>query len=192
MPQHTYHVVHRPPTVNDHMMAHSMGIAMAAWGAYTGLVSILTGVTSYTVSKALSDLPHLLIILIGLFLLVGSVGIISGLVDDSDDVVVGWRIERGGMTIAGTGWAAFFITTISTNFPATLSWTLALFILLGYFFRWRATLKSEKDIHSTMKNIIDHLHERAIEHEEAITDRAEVVREQDEQRARDDLEGESD
>lgn len=156
MPNHHYTITHRPPRLTDHFLAHGMSYAMAIWSMYVGVVSVITGATSFEVSKALIVLPGALTVGIGTFLIIGGWSIVAGLSDDSDDVRVGWRKERGGIVICGTGWLAFGVATLILAPAVTIFWSLALFMQIGMGARYWGTYEEEK----ALVTAIDKMHRR--------------------------------
>lgn len=150
MPQHQYRTKRHPPRMVDHVFASGMSLAMAVWSIYVGLLSVIQGVTPFTPSKALAGLNSVLISSIGLFLIIGSISIILGLMSNDDDLHKAWATERSGIVIAGTGWLGFMTVTLWNAPGVTIFWTLALFLQIGMGARYWGTTVDEKNLRSAI------------------------------------------
>ena len=152
MPLHAYSTDSEPPSVWDHVLAHPFELALAVFGALCGLLSIFAAITpEATVSPSLDELPEVLGGLVGVLLIAGGAAIVRGLLDDSDDLMTGWRIERSGLILTGFAWAAYGVTIVSSRPAAVLSWGSALCVVLMVTLRFIATVKRERHIRRALK-----------------------------------------
>lgn len=139
MPLHGYSTDADPPTWWDHIFAHPFELTLAAGGGLGGVFAIIASISqSATVSPSLDDLPELLAAAIGLLLILGGIGIIRGLFDDSPNLMVGWTYERGGMVLAGGGWAAYGFSIFGSRPAAVLSWGIPLLVVTSLALRFEA------------------------------------------------------
>src|SRR5438128_8828073 len=97
MPLHTYSTDRRPPTNWDHFLAHPYSLCISGWQILAGASVLLTTLFHVTVSPSLARLPETLLAAIGILLVVGGASTIKGLLNDDDDLMVGWRVERTGL-----------------------------------------------------------------------------------------------
>lgn len=145
MPLHGYTTDRRPPTVLDHYFAHSYEMILAAWcmlaGAY---LAISTFIDELSVSPSVDMLPDWLALIIGGLLVTGGALQTWGLLDDSDDVATGWKLERMGLVLTFGAWV-IYTGVIAAMIPgAVLSWTLGLAILTMTVLRFAATVVAER------------------------------------------------
>jgi hypothetical protein len=146
MPLHGYTTDRRPPTNTDHLLAHPYSIFICGWQILAGAAVVASILLNFALSRSLSRLPESLLAVIAAMLIVGGVSVIRGLLDDSDDLMVGWRIERTGLVLSATAWAAYAVTIIAA-FPASvLTWTSALTFTGAHLVRLRATRLEEKRV----------------------------------------------
>lgn len=146
MPLHGYTTDRRPPTNVDHILAHPYSMGIAFWQIFAGLTVLLTIVTDLSVSESLDSLPDIVMASVGVLLLVGGASVIRGLLNDDDDLMVGWRIERFGLILSATGWAAYAVTQLAAMPDHVLSWTSALVFTVSHLTRYRATRLEEKRV----------------------------------------------
>lgn len=146
MPLHGYTTDRRPPTNRDHVLAHPHSFVLAAWQMLAGagvLASLLWG---FSLSQSINRMPDEIVAGICVLLMGGGIFIIRGLLDDSDDLMVGWKIERTGLVLSATAWAAY-AATLAWSFPSsTLSWSLPLALTLMHLIRYRATVLEERRV----------------------------------------------
>ena len=151
MPQRTYHGRHEPPTVVDHIHAHPFELAIAGWGILAGLVGAIAATTDVSVSVALKRLPDLLVLSIAALLIFGGLAIIYGLLDDSDDLVNGWRHERPGLILTATGWLSYAVVVLFTHPASVLAWSQPLVLAAALIIRYRATVHDERRIRGAIR-----------------------------------------
>ena len=153
MPLHGYTTDRRPPTNWDHALAHPYSISLALWQILAGGSVLASLLWDFSLSKSIDRMPDPLIAGICGLLLIGGVTIIRGLLDDSDDLMVGWKIERSGLILSATAWAAYAVT-VAVSYPASgLSWTLSLLLALSHLIRHRATVLEERRVR---RRILEH------------------------------------
>ena len=153
MPLHGYTTDRRPPTNRDHLLAHPYSVGISAWQMVAGASLLASVLWGFGVSHSVSRMPDLLVSAIGALLLVGGMFVIRGLLDDSDDLMAGWRIERTGLILSATAWAAYS-ATIAYSYPASvLSWTSGLTLAAAHLIRWRATVLEERRVRA---RILEH------------------------------------
>lgn len=147
MPLHGYTTDRRPPSVADHFYAHPYSMAVALFQILAGLVFTLATLLRVTnVSQSLQRLPGPILLMLSLMLIVGGVSIIRGLLDDSDDLMIGWKIERAGLILSATSLGVFAFV-VFWSFPKSVTgWGLAAFLTAAHLLRLRATILEERRV----------------------------------------------
>lgn len=144
MPLHGYTTDRRPPTNWDHLLAHPYSILICAFQILGGAGVLFSTLADVSISPSLDRLPESLLAAVGALLVVGGISVIRGLLDDSDDLMVGWRTERTGLVLSATAWAAYSVTILAA-FPASvLTWTFGMVIVAAHLIRFRATQLEER------------------------------------------------
>jgi len=146
MPLHGYTTDRRPPTNADHIYAHPYSIGISAWQILAGSGVLLSTLSGMRLSPSLDRLPEALLAAVGALLVVGGVSVIRGLLNDDDDLMVGWRTERTGLVLSATAWLAYAVTVFLVSPSAVLSWTSALMLGAAHLIRFRATRLEEKRV----------------------------------------------
>lgn len=150
MPLHGYTTDRRPPTNRDHALAHPYSISLALWQILAGGSVLASLLWDFSLSRSISRMPDPLIAGICGLLLIGGVTIIRGLLDDSDDLMTGWRIERFGLILSATAWTAY-AATVAVSYPSSvLGWSLSLTLALSLLMRHRATVLEERRVRRRM------------------------------------------
>ncbi len=145
MPYRRYHP-RVPPTAADHWLAHPYELALAVVGLASALL-ILTGevIASITVSPSVDAMHGLVAWGVGLLGVPGHALIIRGLLDNSDDLMDGWRAERTGLILSGSAWLIYTIA-VAWNFPdSVVSWGFGLGLTVGNTLRLAATWREERE-----------------------------------------------
>jgi hypothetical protein len=146
MPLHGYSTDRRPPTTWDHFLAHPYSIGISGWQVLAGAGLLLSTLADISLSPSLDELPDFLLASVGALLIIGGIGVIRGLLDDDDDLMVGWRIERTGLLLSATAWAAY-ATSILVAFPLSiLGWTSGFVLAASHLIRFRATRLEERRV----------------------------------------------
>ena len=144
MPLHGYSTDRRPPTNVDHLYAHPYAFGICVFQIVAGALSLLMTLTNLNASQSVQRLPQSLIAVLGVLLLLGGTQIIRGLLNDDDDLMQGWKIERTGLILSAAAWFAYFVTVIFA-FPASvMSWSLILLLGIAHCVRYRATVLQER------------------------------------------------
>lgn len=151
MPLHGYSTDRRPPTVADHLLAHPFELGLAAWGIIAGAAGILSALSDATVSPSIDRLPEWLAAIVGAMLVVGGAAIWRGLLDDSEDLMVGWRIERTGLIFSMAAWGAYGITVATMHPTSILSWSVAVLVVIMFAVRFKATRLEERRIRKAIR-----------------------------------------
>ena len=146
MPLHSYSTTRRPPSVMDHVYAHPFELILATAGVLAGLASIAAALTHVATSPAMALLPPWVLLPFGLLLPAGGVLMATGIYDDSDDLMRGWRIERVGLVASGFGWAAFGIATAGLPTGNPVGVVLCCLFALAMVLRFRATVLEERRV----------------------------------------------
>jgi len=81
-----------------------------------------------------------------LTLVLGASYVLRGLLDDSNDLRKGFRIERGGLILSGAGWTAFSVCVLWNNPGAVIQWSMGLFLSAGLALRIDAGRREENRI----------------------------------------------
>jgi hypothetical protein len=128
----------------DHALAHTFEIAISAWAIIGGVLAVVAAFNDVTsVSPSLDRLPAVLAGAVGALLVLGGGGILHGIFDNSDDLMVGFRRERMGLVLKAAGWASYGVA-IGWIAPASvLSWSLSVFMVAACLLRIEATRRSE-------------------------------------------------
>lgn len=151
MPLHGYSTDRRPPSVADHLLAHPFELGLAAWGVIAGGAGVLSAASNATVSASIDRLPDWLAAIVGTMLVLGGVLVWRGLLDDSEDLMIGWRFERVGLVLSIAGWLAYGVTVAAINPTAVLSWSVSAFVVAMYAVRFRATRLEERRIRKAIR-----------------------------------------
>ncbi|GAB3889239.1 hypothetical protein [Terrabacter terrigena] len=152
MPLRGYSTDNRPPTVLDHLLAHPYAITFAVWQVIAGALAVLTTLFSFTVSQAIERLPQPLVAATGILFALGGIQIVRGLLDDDDDLMQGWKIERTGLVLTIAAWLAFFIAIVWSFPSSVLTWLLCLLVGAGApSLRLWATRREEKRVRARMR-----------------------------------------
>lgn len=151
MPTHGYRSSRRPPTAFDHVLAHCFELAISAWAIQGGLQAIIATIAhDHSASPSLDQLPTGLAAIVGLMLILGGGGIIHGLFDNSDDLMVGFRRERMGLVLKASGWASYGACIVWISPGAIMSWSLPVFMIAACLLRVEATRRTEADERSRL------------------------------------------
>lgn len=150
MPLHGYTTDRRPPTNEDHILAHPYALAICGWQVLGGVAVLITMFTRGSLSPSLARLSPVLLAIVAVLLVVGGASVIRGLLNDDNDLMVGWRIERTGLVLSIAAWLAYTAAIFGANPGAILTWVLGLFLAGAHAFRLRATRKEEKRIRRRM------------------------------------------
>jgi protein-S-isoprenylcysteine O-methyltransferase Ste14 len=151
MPLHGYSTDRHPPTVADHLLAHPFELGFAAWGVIAGSAGVLSAFSDATVSASIDRLPDWLAAIVGVMLVIGGLLIWRGLLDDSEDLMVGWRFERVGLILSMAGWGGYGFTVAAMNPGAVLSWSVAPLVVAMFAVRYRATRIEERRIRKAIR-----------------------------------------
>lgn len=146
MPLHGYTTDRRPPTNWDHLLAHPYSILISGWQILAGTAALASTLLNFRLSPSLARLPETLLAVIGGLLVLGGLSIIRGLLDDDDDLMVGWRTERTGLVLSATAWAAYAATILFAFPTSILTWTSGLMLAGAHLIRFRATRLEEKRV----------------------------------------------
>lgn len=144
MPLHGYTTDRRPPTVLDHFLAHAFEMAVATLQIIAGALSLLVTLFSFSVSQSVQRLPEPVIAALGAFFIIGGVQIMRGLLDDRDDLMCGWMIERTGLIFSTSAWLGYFVTIIAAFPQSIISWTMCLLLASACVLRYIATRLIER------------------------------------------------
>ena len=146
MPLHGYTTDRRPPTNRDHVLAHPHAFVLAAWQIMAGVSVLASLLWDFTPSRSIARMPQPIIIGVCILLVIGGVFIVRGLLDDTDDLMTGWKIERSGLILSTTAWAAY-AATVAWSFPGSaLSWSLSLALAVMHVIRYHATVLEERRV----------------------------------------------
>lgn len=146
MPLHGYSTDRRPPTNLDHMLAHPYAIGLAAWQILAGALVMLSLLTEWRMVSSAMTMQPTLVVALAATLVVGGVNVIRGLLDDSDDLRRGFRVERGGLILSGSGWLAYATAVLIANPGAALSWSMSLIFTCAIALRGAAGWLEERRI----------------------------------------------
>lgn len=124
MPLHGYSTDRRPPTNIDHLRAHPYAFAVAAWQILVGGLVITALVFNFEVTTSAMKLPRVPLFALCLVLILGGINVVRGLLDDSNDLRKGFRIERGGLILSGAGWSSFAVSVFINDPGAVPMWSM--------------------------------------------------------------------
>lgn len=152
MPLRGYTTDRRPPSVLDHILAHPFEMGLAAWGGGAGALLVIASIwDEMRVSPTVDMLPDWLAATLGGLLIVGGLLQTWGLLDDSDDIAVGWKLERMGLILSGAAWASYTMTIMWMLPRAVLSWSLTGTVLVMLALRYAATVLEERRIRKAIE-----------------------------------------
>lgn len=144
MPLRGYSTDHRPPTVLDHMLAHPYAMAVSSWQVLAGGLSLLVTLFDFSVSQSVQRLPEPIIAALGTLLVIGGLQTIRGLLDDDDDLMQGWKIERTGLVISMAAWLGYLVTILGAFPGGVMTWTLCILMVAANWLRYVATRREER------------------------------------------------
>ena len=153
MPLHGYSTDRRPPTVRDHLRAHPYSILIASFQVFAGVVVLAALIFGFTFTSSVLQLPKEPLVALCVVLMLGGINVIRGLLDDSNDLRKGFRVERGGLILSGAGWTSFSVATFIANHAALFMWTLGLFISAAIAIRIDAGKAEESRIAREMQDL---------------------------------------
>lgn len=151
MPLHGYTTDRRPPSNVDHLYAHPYAIVLALWQIVGGLLTMLTTLTHLTVSQSVERMAQPLIAALAVLLVAGGAQTIRGLLNDDDDLMQGWKIERTGLILSAAAWGAYAVTILFAFPSSILTWSFALGIAVANAIRCRATVVEERRTRDRIK-----------------------------------------
>lgn len=148
MPLRTYsRSLQRPPSLKDHFYAHPYELLLAGFGTIIGVCLVISqaldilgpGHEWFVVNPELERISDWLAGAYGLVLALGSVLTISGLLDDQDDLMIGWARERTGLLLAASAWSSISVTILMLQPDRVFAWGLSLSVAISSLIRFRAT-----------------------------------------------------
>lgn len=151
MPLHGYTTDRRPPTNADHLLAHPYSILISGYQVAAGSATMASTLWSLKLSLSLQRLPEPLLVVVGALLVVGGLCVIRGLLDDHDNLMVGWRTERTGLILSATAWGAYGLTMLAAFPGSVLAWSFALVIATAHLIRLRATQLEERRVRARIE-----------------------------------------
>ena len=146
MPLHGYSTDRRPPTNLDHMLAHPYAFAVAAWQIISGGLVVTALIFGFGLNTSAMRLPRAPLFALCLVLIFGGINVVRGLLDDSNDLRKGFRVERGGLILSGAGWSAYGISVLIGNPAAVLSWSMGVIFSMAIALRIVAGRREENRI----------------------------------------------
>lgn len=153
MPQHGYSTDRQPPTVRDHLYAHPFAFSISAYQIAMGGLVLISLVFGVGFASSVLRLPKGPLFALSLVLIFGGINIMRGLLDDSNDLRKGFRIERGGLILSGAAWTAYGLCVIIANPLAIPSWSLAAFFSVAMGLRIAAGRREENRIAREMRDL---------------------------------------
>ena len=153
MPLHGYSTDRRPPTVRDHLYAHPFSFSVAAYQICMGALVLVSLVFGFDFASSVLKLPKGPLFALCLVMVFGGISIFRGLLDDSNDLRKGFRIERGGLILSGAAWTSYGVCILIWNPLAIPNWSLAAFFSLAMGLRIKAGLKEESRIAREMRDL---------------------------------------
>lgn len=144
MPNRVWRARHRPPRTSDHLAAHFYEVSIAVVGVLVGVGMLVTALIPGASFSATLDAMHILVASsVGALMIVGGGSIIAGLLDDSDDLIDGWRKERFGLILSAFGWLGWGISVGYSLRGASITWVLALLVGTMHLIRLWLTFADE-------------------------------------------------
>ena len=138
MPNRIYRGSH-PPTFGDHLLAHPWELLIALLSVVLGASSLIATVVGSHTSPSVDRLPDPLVIALAAMLVVGGAWTARGLFDNSTDLMIGYRHERFGLMLIGTGWSIYAVTVFAAYPGSVNSWALGATLGVGSVLRLAAT-----------------------------------------------------
>jgi len=146
MPLHGYSTDRRPPTNLDHLLAHPYAFAVHGFQMFAGGLVLSAVLFQFQIVTSALKLPRGPLVAMCLVLILGASYIMRGLLDDSNDLRKGFRVERGGLILSGAAWTAFSVCVMVNNPGAVLQWSMGLFFSAGLALRIIAGHREESRV----------------------------------------------
>lgn len=145
MPRRIYHASD-PPTFRDHLYSHPWEICVSIFAVIAGLTGMLAPFLGGRISPSISELPWPLVVTFCGLLVGGGSLILSGLFNDSEDLMVGWVRERTGLILMASGWAVYFAVVLYFHPGSIISWGWGICFTSSCLIRLRATFLEERSV----------------------------------------------
>ena len=153
MPQHGYSTDRHPPTVRDHIYAHPYAFCVHGFQLSIGALVLVALVFRFEFTSSVLRLPRGPLFALCLVLIFGGISVFRGLLDDSNNLRKGFRVERGGLILSGAAWTAYGICVLIANPLAIPNWSLAGFFSLAMGLRIAAGRREENRIAREMRDL---------------------------------------
>lgn len=129
MPDRSRHARRQPPSITDHILSHPCEVALAVWWVLLGAaiaVGLIPGAPD--ISRVVDNLPLPVALALAVSVGVGGGLALVGVTWPGERLSTAWRIERTGLLLAASGWAAYLViiataATVST-FTASMAATM--------------------------------------------------------------------
>jgi hypothetical protein len=133
------------------MLAHPYAMSIGTFQVCAGTLALLVTLFDFSVSQSIERLPQPLVAATGILFALGGVQTIRGLLDDDDDLMQGWKIERTGLILSGAAWFVFALAIV-TSFPrGVLTWLFCFLVGCGgHGLRYWATIREERRVRARM------------------------------------------
>lgn len=136
-----------PPSLWDHVVAHSFQLAASAWcvvlGSYIIIGILVTGHGG--ISRHIDTLPSWVALSLGGSVGVGGIMSALGVCWPGIRLDLAWRIERTGLILLLFGWTAYITVLSSSHQVSMFNVSMALAMVSGATLRIWATVGIERD-----------------------------------------------
>ena len=146
MPLHGYSTDRRPPTTFDHLLAHPYAFMVHGFQMFAGSIVLGAVLFQYPLVTSALKLPRGPLVAMCLVLILGASYVMRGLLDDSNDLRKGFRVERGGLILSGAGWTSFAACVAINNPAAVIQWSMGVFLSAALLLRIIAGRREENRI----------------------------------------------
>ena len=132
MPKHQYVPDPRLPDWMNRILAHPFENSIAFISIAFGAALIVAAITpEFTPSKSMDNIEPVSAVVMAIINLIGGVVTLIGVHWRSDNIGLGWVIERSGLLVAGTGLGVYGMT-VAYSFPQSwFSWGQPLVLTLA-------------------------------------------------------------
>lgn len=147
MPSHLYSGTKTPPRMLDIMLAHALELSVATYSAIMGAF-VTINATSYAGRGhgALAELPLFLVYAVGIFVCVGGITALVGLLIRRDNVRLEINIEQIGWIILSVGWLSYLYAALRHSEGTTSAIVAGLCIGIGGIVRVIALAMLERQL----------------------------------------------
>jgi glucan phosphoethanolaminetransferase (alkaline phosphatase superfamily) len=157
MPTHLYKTKHVPPKFYDIILAHALEIAIAAFSVVAGLLVGLNAkdLDVFASTTPLRFLPIHLLYGLAIFLFVGGLTALFGVLVRRNNIRAELNVEQTGWLILCAGWMAYAWAAIYYADGAAMSYIFAGAVALGSALRAVALFATERQLDAAVREGVE-------------------------------------